>query len=80
MRLIPRRNSLTPRRIKRLLLDRMTGLLVAVALATKAQDVQHLSITVPGGMPGWPVLTGISVLTNGVNVTWDGPPGYYQLF
>jgi len=63
-----------------LLFDRTAGLLVAVSLAANAQDVQHLSITQPGGMPGWPVITGIMPATNGVNVTWDGPPGYYQLF
>ena len=45
-----------------------------------AQQVQHLTITQPGGFPGLPVLTGIALVTNGVNVTWDGPSGYYQLF
>jgi hypothetical protein len=30
-------------------------------------------------MPGWPVLTGIESTTNGVRLTWDGPPGYYQV-
>jgi hypothetical protein len=45
-----------------------------------AQDVQHLRITRPGGMPGLPVITGIERVTNGVSVTWDGPSGYYQLF
>jgi nitrate/TMAO reductase-like tetraheme cytochrome c subunit len=49
------------------------------------QIVQHLSITEPGGLPGSPVVTGVALLTNGmkvtgVRVTWDGPPGYYQLF
>jgi hypothetical protein len=48
--------------------------------SASAQDVQHLSITVKGGMPGLPVITGISPVTNGVKVTWDGPQGYYQLF
>ncbi len=45
-----------------------------------AQQVQHLAITQPGGMPGLPILTGIELVTNGVSVTWDGPSGYYQLF
>jgi hypothetical protein len=45
-----------------------------------AQSVQHLTITQPGGMPGLPVMTGVTRLTNGVSVTWDGPSGYYQLF
>jgi hypothetical protein len=44
------------------------------------QSVQHLSITVPGGMPGQPILTGVLHDTNSVTVTWDGPSGYYQLF
>lgn len=44
------------------------------------QQVQHLTITEPGGMPGWPVMTGISQTTNGVQLTWDGPSGYYQVF
>jgi hypothetical protein len=64
----------------------VSSLLLAVALAAaagsraNAQSVQHLSITQPGGMPGLPVITGITQLTNGVKVTWDGPPGYYRLF
>src|SRR5689334_19508225 len=45
-----------------------------------AQNVQHLSVTVPGGMPGTPLITGVNVGTNSVTVTWDGPSGYYQLF
>lgn len=45
----------------------------------QAQGVQHLSIIQPGGMPGIPVMTGIQQVTNGVNVTWYGPSGYYGL-
>ena len=45
-----------------------------------AQSIQHLTITQPGGMPGLPVMTGVSRVTNGLSVTWDGPSGYYQLF
>ncbi len=56
------------------------AVLVAAGLSARAQDVQHLSITVKGGMPGLPVITGITPVTNGVKVTWDGPQGYYQLF
>ncbi len=80
MRLKRRRTPRTPKRIKKLLFEGMAGLLAALALAAPAQDVQHLSITVQGGMPGWPIVTGIAPGTNGVNVTWDGPPGYYRLF
>jgi hypothetical protein len=46
----------------------------------RTQSVQHLSITLPGGMPGMPVMTGITAGTNGLTLTWDGPAGYYQLF
>jgi hypothetical protein len=54
-------------------------------LRAGGQNVQHLSITEPGGMPGAPVITGVTPVTNrvkvtGVEVTWDGPSGYYQLF
>ncbi|HLH53324.1 MAG TPA: multiheme c-type cytochrome [Verrucomicrobiae bacterium] len=44
-----------------------------------AQSVQHLSATVPGGIPSRPIVTGVSPSTNGVTVSWDGPAGYYQL-
>lgn len=68
------------------MIDRAASLLLAVAAAlmaglpASAQDFQHLSITQPGGMPGSPVITEIALVTNGVQVTWDGPSGYYQLF
>jgi len=45
-----------------------------------AEEVQHLSITLPGGMPGWPILTGIEHTNNVARITWDGPSGYYQLY
>ncbi|HXI72042.1 MAG TPA: multiheme c-type cytochrome [Verrucomicrobiae bacterium] len=49
-------------------------------LPLTAQQVQHLTITQPGGMPGLPVMTGIIQLSNGVQLTWSGPSGYYQVF
>jgi hypothetical protein len=52
----------------------------AGALPLAAQTVQHQIITVPGGSPGMPVMTGINKWTNGISLTWDGPPGYYQVF
>jgi hypothetical protein len=52
----------------------------AAILCASAQNVQHLSVPQPGGMPGLPVMTGILPATNGIMVTWDGPSGYYQLF
>jgi len=45
-----------------------------------AEEMQHLSITQPGGMPGMPVMGPIQQVSNGVSVTWFGPAGYYQLF
>jgi len=45
-----------------------------------AEEIQHLSITVQGGMPGLPVMGPIQQVSNGVSVTWFGPAGYYQLF
>ena len=59
----------------------LTAVIVfAGALMANAQNVQHLSVTVPGGMPGIPTLTSIQRSTNGVSLTWDGPTGYYQVF
>lgn len=50
------------------------------SLPTHAQEVPHLSVTQPGGMPGLPVVTGMERRSNGVKITWDGPPGYYRVF
>jgi Cytochrome c554 and c-prime len=58
----------------------LVALAVVAGLSAGAQGVQHLSITQPGGMPGMPVLTGIQRTTNGVQITWDGPSGYYQIW
>jgi hypothetical protein len=66
--------------VQKLLLNDVAGLLAAACLAANAQEVQHLSITVPGGMPGLPVVTGVALVPGGVSITWDGPSGYYQLF
>ncbi len=49
------------------------------ALTAGAQKAQHLGAALPGGMPGIPVITGITKTTNSVTITWDGPAGYYQL-
>jgi hypothetical protein len=45
-----------------------------------AEEIQHLSITQPGGLPGSPVMGPIQQISNGVSVTWFGPAGYYQLY
>jgi formate-dependent nitrite reductase cytochrome c552 subunit len=62
------------------LFDGLAGLLAAASFAANAQNVQHLSIPLPGGMPGQPVMTGATLTNNELSITWDGPPGYYQLF
>ena len=68
-----------------LLTTRLSILSLALALSSglgkqaNAQSVQHLTIPQPGGMPGLPVMTGITRVTTGVSVTWDGPAGYCQL-
>ncbi len=51
-----------------------------ITCSVMAQGVQHLTVTQPGGLPGTPVLTGISLSTNRVILTWDGPSGYYQVW
>ncbi|MBU6411552.1 MAG: hypothetical protein KGR98_14305, partial [Verrucomicrobia bacterium] len=58
----------------------MTRLCLLLAASAAAQNVQHLTITEPGGMPGTPVMMGVSPATNGVKVSWFGPSGYYQLW
>lgn len=57
----------------------MSSCFVALVCA-HAQQVPHLTVTRPGGYPGWPVMGDMQHTTNGVVVTWDGPPGYYQLY
>ena len=49
-------------------------------LSARGQGVEHLTVTVPGGFPGMPVMTGIRHVTNGVTIVWDGPSGYYQVW
>ena len=56
------------------------ALLVMAGWGAAGQSVQHLSVPQTGGMPGRPVLTGIERTTDGIVISWDGPPGYYQVF
>ena len=44
-----------------------------------SDEVQHLGIPFPGGLPGLPVMGPVQPTSNGVSVTWFGPAGYYQL-
>jgi hypothetical protein len=69
-----------PSRITDAPLAFLTAGCIASALVASAQEVQHLTVTQPGGMPGMPLVTGIERTSNGVTVTWDGPSGYYRLF
>ena len=63
-------------------LSRVRALIALCLVGTLAgaEEVQHLRITVPGGLPGLPVMTGIERTITGAKVTWDGPSGYYQLY
>ena len=65
--------------LKKLVWLTVAALSAAGASAILGQSVQHLSVTVEGGLPGQPLVTGITPATNGVTVSWDGPSGYYQL-
>ena len=57
----------------------LTGIVIGV-LPAAAQQVVHQTVTVPGGVPGLPIMMGITKVTNGMQITWDGPSGYYQVF
>jgi hypothetical protein len=50
------------------------------ALPVTAQSVVHQTVVLPGGVPGVPVMSGINPVTNGMQITWNGPSGYYQVF
>jgi|DewCreStandDraft_4_1066084.scaffolds.fasta_scaffold00013_194 hypothetical protein len=52
------------------------GLLVPTVFG---QTQPHLNRPVRGGMPGLPILTGVELTTNGLRLTWEGPPGYYRI-
>lgn len=58
----------------------IAGATIGPLPAVAQQPVIHQTITVPGGLPGTPIMSGISQLTNGIQITWDGPSGYYQVF
>jgi len=71
-------------RLRHLAVRRTFGVCLLVSTAwicgSALGQSPHLSIVQPGGMPGWPVLTGIeNVDSNRVQVIWDGPSGFYQL-
>jgi len=72
----------TPHSVKKTAIQFLLAAAVTLGagLYANAQSVQHLSVALPGGMPGSNVVTDVILNTNGVQVTWDGPSGYYQLF
>ena len=51
-----------------------------VGLWVHGQSIQHLEVAIPGGMPGSNLITAVVAVSNGVQVSWDGPSGYCQLF
>lgn len=57
----------------------LAALLWWSSVTVRSQEPQHLPTPRLGGMPGLPVMTGIQRTTNGMEVTWFGPSGYYQL-
>lgn len=57
----------------------ITGVILTT-FAGFGEDFHHLPVIVPGGIPGMPIMTGVQPVTNGVNVTWYGPSGYYRLY
>lgn len=69
-----------PRAIRTVTLLTVAAGFVGFGPGSMAEEIQHLSITVPGGMPGLPLMGPIQQVSNGVSVTWFGPAGYYQLF
>lgn len=56
------------------------ALFLLAALLPAGAEVRHLNVTQPGGMPGQPVMTDIQTVSNGVKISWDGPPGQYQVY
>lgn len=64
---------------KKIISAMMLAGIVIGALPAAAQPVMHQSVTVRGGVPGVPIMSGISQVTNGMQITWDGPSGYYQV-
>ena len=60
-------------------LMRVAAVLLSV-LSPFCQAATHQTVVVPGGAPGWPVMSGIERATNGFTLSWDGPPGYYRVY
>ena len=72
--------TLLPRRVRAVTVLTVAAGFHGFGSLGTAEEIQHLSITVPGGMPGLPLMGPIQQVSNGVSVTWFGPAGYYQLF
>src|ERR1700689_455983 len=55
----------------------MASILFAAIPAAIAQDLPHLPFIQPGGLPGLPVMLQPAAVTNGLELTWYAPSGYY---
>ncbi len=77
---LQRMNSIKVLRANRVSILILAAGVSLAATSVTAQQVQHLTVTRPGGFPGWPVMGDMQCNSNGVVVTWDGPSGYYQLY
>ncbi|MFO1477157.1 MAG: multiheme c-type cytochrome [Verrucomicrobiota bacterium] len=58
------------------------GAILIFTLGTLLQSAasSHVTVPVEGGYPGLPVMTGMTVASNGLAITWEGPSGYYTLY
>ncbi len=74
-----KRTKSVPRLVQSVIVLAAALLSLASGPATVADEMQHLSIRLPGGMPGLPTMGPIQAVSNGISVTWFGPAGYYQL-
>lgn len=72
--------SIIPPAVRTLCLPAVVAGFLTLGPDGRGEEIQHLSITLPGGMPGMPVMGPIQPVSNGVSVTWFGPAGYYQLY
>lgn len=53
---------------------------IAAGFVASAQEVQHLQIPQPGGMPAIPLITGIQVTSNKTTLTWQNACGPYEVW
>ncbi len=56
------------------------GGLIATGCVASAQDIRHLQVPQPGGMPAIPLITGIQASSNRTTLTWQNACGPYQVW